>query len=173
MIINSEKLILNEEDLINFCKKCKKEQKKIVLASGVFDVLHEGHLKFLEEVRGYGDVLIVGINNDNFASKKGPNRPIQSENVRAYLIAGFKCVTCVHIYDCSDRDRPLISIVKPDVYLMSNSSAETKEDRQYKVDIMDKLGGKTIIVDEFSKAHSTSIIDKLMDTHNPVLIKEE
>ena len=56
---------------------------------------------------------------------------------------------------------------------MSNSSAETKEDRQYKVDIMDKLGGKTIIVDEFSKTHSTSIIDKLMDTHNPVLIKEE
>ena len=75
----------------------KKNSKKVVLVTGVFDILHKGHLKFLENARECGDVLIVGINDDEYVRKsKGNSRPIQDEYDRAYLIAGFECVSLVH-----------------------------------------------------------------------------
>lgn len=161
MIPKAKDLIFNKKELIKFREKCRKESKKVVLASGVFDILHEGHLRFLQTAREFGDVLIVGINDDTFARKKGSNRPIQNENTRAFLIAGFECVNCVYIYDNSDPKKPLVSLVQPDVYLMSNSSSQKPKDRMYQFDIMKKIGGEVIVLGEFSKSHSTTIIEKL------------
>lgn len=157
----TENLVFNESQIINFRDKCKLGSKKIVLASGVFDILHEGHLKFLQEVSQLGDELIVGINDDHFARKKGPNRPIQSEYNRAFLISAFKCVSCVHIFDNRDPNKSLLNLVQPDVLIMSNSSEEKPKDRTHHHDLMKKIGGKILVYDAFSETHSTDIIRKI------------
>ncbi len=161
MIKKTENLVFNESQIINFRDKCKLDSKKIVLASGVFDILHEGHLNFLQEVSQLGDELIVGINDDHFARKKGINRPIQSEYNRAFLISGFQCVSCVHIFDNRDPNKSLLNLVQPDILIMSNSSEEKPKDRTHHYDLMNKIGGKILIYDAFSETHSTDIIRKI------------
>ncbi len=159
-------LIFKELELKIFCDKCRENSKSIVLATGVFDILHPGHLKFLEKSREYGDVLIVGINDDIFAREKGMNRPIQNENDRAYLISGFKCVNYVHIFDRGNRGMDLIQLVQPDIFIMSKTSQNKPEDRTELFELMRELGGKVIVFDAFSTSHSTDIIDNIMIKQN-------
>lgn len=89
---------------------------KIVFTNGVFDILHVGHLHCLEEAAGFGSKLVVAINDDESVRRlnKGPERPINSESNRAYLLSGLSCVDLVIIFS---EDTPLeaISAVKPDV----------------------------------------------------------
>lgn len=152
-------MILNESKLKSFRDKCKKESKKVVLVTGVFDILHVGHLKFLESARELGDVLIVGINDNQYVRKaKGKSRPIQDECDRAYLIAGFECVDCVHIYSFGND---FFRLVKPDVLIMSSTGGRKPEDRAEHFDIIRENGGKVVIFDEFSTQHSSEIIEKI------------
>lgn len=161
---NAEELILEESELKKFCDECRENSKKIVLASGVYDILHPGHLKFLEKSREYGDVLIVAINDDNFARKKGPNRPIQNEHDRAYLIAGFECVNRVYIFDRGNGcniDMDLLRLVQPNVYIMSRTSENKPENRTEHFAFLRELGGKVVIFDTCSTTHSSTIIEKI------------
>ena len=134
MKINSEKLILNQEDLVSFSKKCKQESKKVVLATGVFDILHEGHMSFLEKIQEFGDIVIVGINNDIYGKIKGIDRPIQNERTRAFLVAGFHCVDCVHIFDDRNPNKSLLKLVQPDILIMSTSSTDKPKSRSHHFD---------------------------------------
>ncbi len=158
MITKTEELILVKSELKKFRDACRKNSKKVVLAQGVFDILHPGHLKFLEKSRECGDVLIVGINYDAFARTKGDDRPIQGEHDRAYLVAGFECVSCVHIF--SDNI-DLIRLVQPDFFVMSTAASETIEERADLQQLVRKLGGQIIIFDAFSTTHSTKLIEKM------------
>ena len=158
MITKAEELILDELDLKKFRDECRENSKKVVLAQGVFDILHPGHLKFLEKSRECGDILIVGINNDAFARTKGDNRPIQGEHDRAHLIAGFESVSCVHIF--SDNV-DLIRLVQPDFFIMSTAASETVEERADLQTLVRKMGGQIIIFDAFSTTHSTKVIEKI------------
>ena len=158
MITKTEELILNKSELKKFRDECRKNSKKVVLAQGVFDILHPGHLKFLEKSRECGDILIVGINDDAFARTKGNNRPIQGEYDRAHLIAGFKCVSCVHIF--SD-DIDLIRLVQPDIFIMSTAASETIEECVDQQQLVREQGGQIIIFDAFSTTHSTTIIENI------------
>jgi len=161
MISKAEELIFDEVKLIKFRKECKKRSKKVVFVTGVFDILHVGHLRFLEKAKKYGDVLIVGINDDVFAKTKGANRPIQNEFDRANLIAGFECVSCVHIYDIrKDDTMDILRIVRPDVFIMSTSSTRKPEERLHHSELVRKMGGQVIVFDACSTIHSTSIINK-------------
>ena len=101
---SSKTRIVSSSRLKTFCQSCRKEEKKIVLATGVFDILHPGHLHFLEKSKSFGDILIVGINDDAFARKKGPDRPYLTASDRAILVAGFRCVDRVHIHYVYDLD---------------------------------------------------------------------
>ena len=158
MITKAEDLIFNESELKKFRDECRKSSKKVVLAQGVFDILHPGHLKFLEKSRECGDILIVGINDDIFARKKGDGRPIQNEHERAHLLAGFKSVSCVHIF--SDNV-DLIRLVQPDFFIMSTAASETVEARAELQQLVRKLGGQIIIFDAFCTTNSTKIIEKI------------
>jgi len=161
MDIKAEDLIFNESELIKFRDECRVNSKKVIFASGVFDILHTGHLRFLEKARKRGDILIVGINDDEFAKTKGENRPIQNEYNRASLIAGFECVSCVHIFDNGDDAKDIISLVQPDVYIMSTTSSEKPDQRFQHFELVKKLGGEVVVFDACSTSHSTTIIEKL------------
>jgi len=154
----AEDLILDKRAITSFRKKCRENSKKVVLAQGVFDILHPGHLKFLEKSRECGDELIVGINHDAYARTKGDNRPIQNEHDRAYLIAGFKCVSCVHIFS---NDMDLIRLIEPDIFIMSTTASKTVEARSDLQQAVIELGGKIIVFDAFSATHSTQMIENI------------
>lgn len=158
---NADDFIFNESELKTFRDDCRKNNKKVVLATGVYDILHLGHLKFLEQSREHGDVLIVAVNDDAYARKKGKGRPVQNEYDRAYLISGFECVNCVHIFDNSDHGKNLIRLVEPDVYIMSMTSEEKPQDRTEHYELIQELGGEVVVLDACSSTHSTDIIELL------------
>ena len=159
MNIKAGELILDSSKLKEISAECKKKSKRVVLATGAFDILHPGHLKFLEKSREFGDVLIVGINHDDFLKiRKGESRPIQSGYDRAYLVAGFECVSYVHIF--SD-DLDLIQLIQPDVFIMSTTSTHQPAERPKHYEMLREIGGQVIVLDAFSTTHTTQLIEKL------------
>ncbi len=105
---NLEKLALLVEEL-------RKEGKKIVFTNGCFDIVHAGHVDYLEKARSFGDYLIVGMNSDSSVKKiKGEKRPIVPENYRARVLEGLKAVDCVFIFE-EETPLEVIKTVQPDI----------------------------------------------------------
>lgn len=89
--------------------------KKVVFTNGCFDILHVGHVKYLQQARSLGDVLVVGLNSDRSVSGlKGPDRPIQKESDRAEILAALGCVDFVIVFD-EETPENLIRRIKPNV----------------------------------------------------------
>lgn len=89
---------------------------RVVFTNGVFDLLHRGHVAYLQSARTHGDVLVVGINSDASARRleKGPDRPLNAEMDRALVVAGLECVDAVCVFD-EDTPRALVAALLPDV----------------------------------------------------------
>ena len=112
---SSEKHIKNWDEISNIVGKLKNKDKKIIFTNGCFDILHIGHIKFLEKSKKFGDVLIVGLNSDNsIKNLKGQNRPIYNQTDRAYILASLEVVDYLVIFD-QDTPYDLIKLIKPDV----------------------------------------------------------
>ncbi|MFJ3946327.1 adenylyltransferase/cytidyltransferase family protein [Streptomyces griseoaurantiacus] len=93
-----------------------------VLATGCFDLLHAGHLSFLEQARRLGDLLVVGVNSDlSVRALKGPNRPVVGERERAALVGALRCVDRVFLYDEPTADRQ-IRLFRPHVFATARAS---------------------------------------------------
>lgn len=107
-------LFLPQEDL--FLKlELIRNQKKIVFTNGCFDLLHIGHVKYLQQARALGDILVVGINSDSSVKKiKGPTRPLQNENDRAEILAALGCVDFTAVFS-EETPLSLIQKVKPNI----------------------------------------------------------
>jgi len=102
------------------------KNKKIVFTNGCFDILHIGHVKYLEEAKSSGDILILGLNSDNSLKRlKGKDRPINSQNERAYILASLEVVDYVVIFE-EDTPLELIKLIKPDI-LIKGGDYEGKE----------------------------------------------
>ena len=106
--------VLSEQQLSQSLNGLR-DQSKIVFTNGCFDILHIGHIKYLQEARSLGDVLVVGMDTDaSVKGLKGPSRPIQSQADRSEILAALSCVDFVCLFENGDP-RPLIKLVKPDV----------------------------------------------------------
>ena len=107
--------IFNREELNQEVIRLRLKSKTIAFTNGVFDILHEGHIAILTEAASFADVLIVGINSDASVKKlKGENRPINSENSRALIIASLIMVDAVVIFD-EETPIEIIKLIHPDV----------------------------------------------------------
>lgn len=125
---------------------------RIVLANGCFDILHVGHIRYLEGARGLGDLLVVGINSDaQVRSLKGAGRPFVPERERAEIIAGLRAVDYVTIFSEPTVEALLLAI-RPDIHAKGTDyTEETVPER----DVVRSYGGRTAIVGD-PKDHSTS-----------------
>jgi len=134
--------------------------KTIVFTNGVFDLLHIGHLRYLEEARGLGDVLLVGVNSDrSVRDLKGPGRPITAEGERAEVLAALTCVDGVVIFD-EETPRDLIQAIQPDVLVKGSDWAE---DAIVGRDIVEARGGRVVRV-AIQPGHSTTrIVEKIQN----------
>ena len=152
------KIINNLEGLRAMCNAHRSLGKKIVLTTGAYDILHEGHLKYLLQSKSYGDVLVVGINDDKFVRDlKGEGRPVYPENHRAFMVAGFGCVDIVSIFN---NRLVIVDCVRPDVMVMSSTShaAPNTLPRLKQKEMVEMFGGKVIILNEMSKYSTTKMI---------------
>jgi D-glycero-beta-D-manno-heptose 1-phosphate adenylyltransferase len=149
---NMSAQVLDREELVARIAAEKEEGSRIILANGCFDVLHAGHVRYLEGARALGDVLVVGINSDRQVARlKGEGRPILPEIDRAEIVASLEAVTLVTIFD-EPTVTELLLAIKPDVHAKGTDyTEETVPER----DVVRSYGGRVAIVGD-PKDHSTS-----------------
>jgi len=151
-ILDARSRILDRETVISKTKLAKQAGQTIVFANGCFDVLHAGHIRYLQGARALGEVLVVAINSDEqVKALKGNGRPILGERDRAELVASIEGVEFVTIFDEPTVEQLLLAI-KPDVHAKGTDyTEETVPER----DVVRSFGGRTAIVGD-PKNHSTS-----------------
>jgi len=111
----SDMHIKTHEEIFALANRLKKEGKKVVFTNGCFDILHVGHVKYLQEAKSYGDVLIVGLNSDRSVRElKGPSRPVNIEEDRAYILAALESVDYVVVFS-EETPHELIKNISPDI----------------------------------------------------------
>ena len=122
----SDEHIKTWDEISSIISELKNNDKKIVFTNGCFDILHIGHVKYLEKAKNFGDILILGLNSDDSTQRlKGKNRPINTQDDRAYILASLEVVDYVVIFN-EDTPLDLIKLIKPDV-LVKGGDYEGKE----------------------------------------------
>jgi D-beta-D-heptose 7-phosphate kinase / D-beta-D-heptose 1-phosphate adenosyltransferase len=123
---SSDEHIKTWDEISSIINELKNKDRKIIFTNGCFDILHIGHIKYLEKAKSFGDILIVGLNSDNSIRRlKGNNRPINTQNDRAYILASLEVIDYLVIFD-EDTPFELINLIKPDV-LVKGGDYEDKE----------------------------------------------
>jgi D-glycero-beta-D-manno-heptose 1-phosphate adenylyltransferase len=132
-------------------ERLRREGKRIVFANGCFDVLHVGHVRYLQGARAEGDVLVVGVNGDAAVrALKGPGRPLLAAEARAELVAALEAVDYVVIFEEQTAERVLTELVP---HIHCKGTDYTKQNVPER-EVMRKLGGEVRIVGD-AKDHST------------------
>jgi rfaE bifunctional protein nucleotidyltransferase chain/domain len=153
-LLNSK--IFTWETLKSQIAEWQKQGIKIVFSNGCFDLVHKGHIDYLNRAADLGDVLVMGLNTDASVSKlKGPHRPIQDEQSRLTIIAAFQCVSAVVLFD-EETPYELIKLVQPDVLV---KGSDYKPENIVGYDIVIAKGGQVKTID-YLPGFSTSGIEK-------------
>ena len=137
--------------------RLRAEGRSVVFTNGVYDLLHPGHVRYLQRARALGDALIVGVNSDrSVRANKGPSRPINPEAERAELISALDCVDAAVVFD-QDTPHELITQVQPDVLV---KGADWGEHDIVGRDVVEARGGR-VVRTQLSKGFSTtSLIER-------------
>jgi len=145
-------------EAVSLVQRLRAAGKTIVFTNGVFDLLHVGHLRYLQHARALGDALIVGLNSDRSVRRiKGPDRPITPEAERAEILEALACVDGVVIFD-EETPHDLIAALQPDVLV---KGADWAEDAIVGRDIVEARGGRVVRV-PIEPGHSTTkIVDRI------------
>jgi D-beta-D-heptose 7-phosphate kinase/D-beta-D-heptose 1-phosphate adenosyltransferase len=149
---------VTQTDAVTLVERLRTGGKTVVFTNGVFDLLHPGHVRYLQRARTLGDALIVGVNSDRSVRvNKGPGRPITPEQERAEILAALACVDAAVIFD-EDTPRDLIAALQPDVLV---KGADWAVDAIVGRDIVEGRGGKVVRV-AIEPGHSTTkMIEKI------------
>ncbi|HEX6972838.1 MAG TPA: D-glycero-beta-D-manno-heptose 1-phosphate adenylyltransferase [Vicinamibacterales bacterium] len=146
--------VLSQEDARRFVHTTRARGQKIVFTNGVFDLLHPGHVRYLQDARALGDLLIVGLNADaSVRRNKGPERPVNAQDERAEVLAALACVDAVVIFD-EDTPAEIIKLVQPDVLV---KGADWAEDAIVGRDTVESRGGRVVRV-PIEQGYSTTAI---------------
>jgi rfaE bifunctional protein nucleotidyltransferase chain/domain len=150
--------IVGRSDLIARVETEKRSGKRIVFANGCFDVLHVGHVRYLEAAKSLGDLLIVGVNSDEQARRlKGEGRPLQPQDQRAEIIASIAAVDLVTIFS-EPTVTELLLALKPDIHA---KGTDYTEDSVPERNVVRSFGGRVAIVGDPKDHSSSEMIEKL------------
>jgi len=149
---------MTRERAVELVAQLRAAGKTIVFTNGVFDLLHIGHLRYLQQARSLGNALIVGLNSDrSVRAIKGPDRPITPEAERAEVLEALSCVDGVVVFD-EETPHDLIAAVQPDVLV---KGADWAEDAIVGRDIVEARGGRVVRVALEAGQSTTAIIDRI------------
>lgn len=154
--------LLTAEEMRKEIVKLQKAGKRVVFTNGVFDILHIGHLTYLEEAGNLGDVLVVGVNSDaSVKVNKGDKRPINSEKNRAYVLLGTKFVDYAVIFDEKTPEK-LLDILKPNIHV---KGGDYKKEDLPETKIVEGNGGEVKILSFVDNVSTTQIINKIIEAY--------
>lgn len=140
--------------------RLREQGRRIVFTNGVFDILHPGHLRYLQHARSLGDALIVGLNADSSVRRnKGPERPINPQEERAEILEALECVDAVVLFEEDTPDR-IIKAIQPDILV---KGADWGENAIVGRDTVESRGGKVVRVPIEQGFSTTEIIRKIRE----------
>jgi D-beta-D-heptose 7-phosphate kinase/D-beta-D-heptose 1-phosphate adenosyltransferase len=152
--------IFSRNDLSEIVKQLQRGGKKIVFTNGVFDILHKGHVDYLNRARALGDILVVGINSDSSARRiKGDKRPIIPQQDRACIVSNLRSVDYVCIFD-EDTPYETIKLLQPDLLV---KGADWKVEDVVGRDVVEARGGKVVTIEYLNGKSTTNIIKKILE----------
>lgn len=132
--------------------------RRVVFTNGVFDLLHPGHVRYLQEARALGDLLIVGLNADESVRRnKGPRRPINTQDERAEVLAALSCVDAVVIFG-EDTPAEIVELVQPDILV---KGADWPADQIVGRDTVEARGGRVVRVPVEPGYSTTAIVERI------------
>jgi D-beta-D-heptose 7-phosphate kinase/D-beta-D-heptose 1-phosphate adenosyltransferase len=139
----------------------RQQSETIIFTNGCFDLTHMGHVRYLQQARELGNLLVVAINSDASVRRlKGERRPIIGQEERAEMLAALECVDYVTIFD-EDTPIPLLECLKPDVLVKGGSTPVVVGQEQ-----VEAYGGRVLTLDLVEGLSTTSIIDRILNTHS-------
>ncbi len=145
-------------DLKPILNKYHQEGKKIVFTNGCFDILHIGHVRYLAEAKGLGDILVVGLNSDSSVRKlKGAGRPFVPVAERAEILASLRSVDYVVVFNEINPER-LIREIRPDIHVKGGDYTISQIPE---AKLVESLGGKVVIVEEVKGKSTSQIYQKI------------
>ena len=151
-------MLVKREDVRALIDIIHHSDKTVVTTNGCFDILHAGHVRYLEKTKSFADFLIVLLNSDkSVKSIKGSSRPINNENDRAEILSALRCVDYVVLFD-EDSPRDLLDEMKPDVY---TKGADYTMETLPEADIMKKNGTRVEFIEFLQGRSTTNTIEKM------------
>ncbi len=145
-------------DVESFCRVLREGGQKVVFTNGCFDILHAGHVRYLNKARSFGDCLVLGLNSDASVRRlKGPTRPINNEQDRAEVVGALRAVDYVVIFDEPTAEQ-LIALVQPDVYV---KGGDYTLDTLPEAKIVQRYGGRVEFVNLVAGRSTTNVIAKI------------
>ena len=154
------------DTLIALHQQWREQHRTVVFTNGVFDLLHIGHLRYLEAARALGHVLVVGLNSDASTRQiKGPQRPLVEQNDRAALLLGLRVVDYVMIFDEPTAEH-LVAALQPDVYVKGGDYRLDSEPRQRgkplpEAAIVQSYGGRVQLIPYLPGRSTTELIERI------------
>ena len=153
-------ILLSWEKLASWRQDKKASGKKVVATNGCFDLLHVGHVRFLQEARGLGDVLVVGVNGDaSVRELKGDGRPVNGEAERAEVIAALGCVDAVVIFP-EKRATRFLEGVRPDIYVKGGDYRPEQLERE-ELKAVEAGGGMVKVLQLTPGRSTTAVLEKI------------
>jgi D-glycero-beta-D-manno-heptose 1-phosphate adenylyltransferase len=150
--------VFSREALVRECNIWRATGKKIVFTNGCFDILHRGHLDLLAHAADFGNVLIVGVNTDQSVHRlKGPGRPVNNEQDRAFQLASLLCTDAICLFD-EDTPEELIKLVKPDVLV---KGGDYTIDKIVGAEFVKRNGGEVVVIPFVDGYSTTSLISRM------------
>ena len=150
--------ILNRNELAGALQPLRAQGKKIVFTNGCFDILHAGHVRYLAAARELGDYLLVGLNSDASVRRlKGPERPLNTQDDRAEVLAGLAAVDGVVIFE-DETAEGLVREIQPEVYV---KGGDYQVKNLPEADIVAGYGGQTVLLPEVPGRSSSNVIRKI------------
>jgi len=153
--------ILTLREAVTLRETLRTQNRKLVFTNGVFDLLHVGHLDYLEKARSLGDSLFIGINDDEAARRlKSGNQPFIPAVERARLVAALSCVDAAVIFDELTAIN-LIRDLRPDIYVKGGDYAHKELPERT---VANEVGAKIILIDYLPNHSTTDLIQKILST---------
>ena len=153
-------VIININEIEKYIEtlKSKKNINKIVFTNGVFDLIHRGHVEYLERAKELGDILVLGLNSDSSVKRlKGPGRPYTAEGDRAYILSRLEAVDIVCVFD-EDTPLELLKKVKPDFLV---KGGDYQLDQIIGREFVENSGGKVVTIPIVSGRSTTNLIHSI------------
>ena len=150
--------VLRRENIAEFVRNLQKSGKTVVATNGCFDILHVGHVRYLQKTKSFGDYLIVLLNSDkSVRAIKGEGRPINNENDRAEILTALSCADYVVLFD-ENSPRELLDEIKPNVY---TKGADYNMETLPEADIKRKNGTRVEFIEFVQGKSTTNTINKI------------